>query len=79
MVPPDMSNHIFAYSVIDKPDIWLTVIAPDATLKDVHATLLQQFGDRLVGMREHAGGMGRGKGSGRQHDSRRAAGRVNHG
>jgi hypothetical protein len=50
-----MSNHIFAYAVTDKPNVWLTIIAPDATLEDVHATLLAQFGDRLLGVREHAG------------------------
>lgn len=45
------ASHIFEFRVTDRPQDWLTVIAPGCTLERVTADLREQFRERLIAVR----------------------------
>ncbi len=45
--------RVYRYRLIDKPDTWLTMIAPDCDLEEARRSLRLRFGERLAGVVEH--------------------------
>jgi hypothetical protein len=43
----------YRFRLIDKPDTWLTMIAPDCDLKEARRSLRLRFGKRLAAVVEH--------------------------
>jgi hypothetical protein len=40
--------RVYRYRLIDKPDTWLTMIAPDCDLEEARRSLRLRFGERLA-------------------------------
>jgi len=45
--------RVYRYRLIDKPDTWLTMIAPDCDLEEARRSLRLRFGERLTAVVEH--------------------------
>ena len=45
--------RVYRYRLIDKPDTWLTMIAPDCDLEEARRSLRLRFGERLAAVVEH--------------------------
>jgi hypothetical protein len=45
--------RVYRYRLIDKPDSWLTMIAPDCDLEEARRSLRLRFGERLTAVVEH--------------------------
>ena len=45
--------RVYRYRLIDKPDTWLTMIAPDCDLEEARRSLRIRFGERLTAVVEH--------------------------
>ena len=45
--------RVYRYRLIDKPDSWLTMIAPDCNLEEARRSLRLRFGERLTAVVEH--------------------------
>ena len=45
--------RVYRYRLIDKPDTWLTMIAPDCDLEEARGSLRLRFGERLTAVVEH--------------------------
>jgi hypothetical protein len=45
--------RVYRYRLIDKPDTWLTMIAPDCDLEEARRSLTLRFGERLTAVVEH--------------------------
>jgi hypothetical protein len=45
--------RVYRYRLIDKPDTWLTMIAPDGDLEAARRSLRLHFGERLTDVAEH--------------------------
>ena len=45
--------RVYPYRLIDKPDSWLTMIAPDCNLEEARRSLRLRFGERLTAVVEH--------------------------
>ena len=45
--------RVYPYRLIDKPDSWLTMIAPDCDLEEARRSLRLRFGERLTAFVEH--------------------------
>jgi len=45
--------RVYRYRLIDKPDTWLTIIAPDCDLEEARRSLRLRFGERLTAVVEH--------------------------
>ena len=48
-----LAMRVYRYRLIDKPDTWLTMIAPDCDLEEARRSLRLRFGERLAGVVEH--------------------------
>jgi len=53
---PPSSMRVFRYRLLDKPDIWLTMIAPDCDLDEARRSLALRFGEKLTTVVEHRRG-----------------------
>jgi len=45
--------RVYRYRLIDKPDTWLTMIAPNCDLEEARRCLRLRFGERLTDVVEH--------------------------
>jgi hypothetical protein len=45
--------RVYRYRLIDKPDTWLTMIAPNCDLEEARRCLRLRFGERLTYVVEH--------------------------
>ena len=50
---PPSSMRVYRYGLLDKPDTWLTMIAPDCDLEEARRSLRLRFGERLTAVVEH--------------------------
>ena len=48
-----LAMRVYRYRLIDKPDTWLTMIAPDCDLEEARRSLRLRFGERLAAVVEH--------------------------
>jgi hypothetical protein len=53
---PPSSMRVYRYGLLDKPDTWLTMIAPDCDLEEARRSLVLRFGERLTAVVEHLRG-----------------------
>ena len=53
---PPSSMRVYRYHLLDKPDTWLTMIAPDCDLEEARRSLALRFGERLTAVVEHLRG-----------------------
>jgi len=49
----ERSMRVYRYRLLDKPDTWLTMIAPDCDLEEARRCLRLSFGERLTNVVEH--------------------------
>ena len=45
--------RVYRYRLLDKPDTWLTMIAPDCDLEEARRCLRLRFGERLTEVVDH--------------------------
>jgi hypothetical protein len=45
--------RVYRYRLLDKPDTWLTIIAPDCDLEEARRSLRLRFSERLAAFVEH--------------------------
>ena len=50
---PPSSMRVYRYRLLDKPDTWLTMIAPDCDLEEARRCLRLRFGERLTEVVDH--------------------------
>jgi len=50
---PPSPMRVYRYRLLDKPDTWLTMIAPDCDLEEARRCLRLRFGERLTEVVEH--------------------------
>jgi hypothetical protein len=53
---PPSSLRVYRYGLLDKPDTWLTMIAPDCDLEEARRSLVLRFGERLTAVVAHLRG-----------------------
>ena len=53
---PPSPMRVYRYRLLDKPDTWLTMIAPDCDLEEARRSLALRFGERLTAVVEHLRG-----------------------
>jgi hypothetical protein len=53
---PPSPMRVYRYRLLDKPDTWLTMIAPDCDLEEARRSLVLRFGERLTAVVEHLRG-----------------------
>jgi hypothetical protein len=52
-LPARHAMCVYRYRLTDKPDAWLTMIAPDCDLDEARRSLHLRFGERLTAVVEH--------------------------
>jgi len=52
-LPTRHAMCVYRYRLTDKPDAWLTMIAPDCDLDEARRSLHLRFGERLTAVVEH--------------------------
>ena len=53
---PPSSMRVYRYRLLDNPDTWLTMIAPDCDLEEARRSLALRFGERRTAVVEHLRG-----------------------
>jgi hypothetical protein len=53
---PPSSMCVYRYRLLDKPDTWLTMIAPDCDPEEARRSLALRFGEKLTTVVEHRRG-----------------------
>jgi hypothetical protein len=49
--------RVYQYRLVERPDTWLTLLAPGCDLADARRSLALRFGpERLIEVREHRAG-----------------------
>jgi hypothetical protein len=51
--PAPSPMRVYRYRLLDKPDTWLTMIAPHCDLEEARRSLALRFGERLTAVVEH--------------------------